>query len=227
MFFRKPKARNVSEWVEAATRKIAAPANERIRREIEAHYAEAVVAHLDGGLSEGEANAAALAELGDARQAARRFRRQHLTVWEATALEVNDKFAKSKVRLGMYCLLFAKMAFDYAIGFRHFPYPTASIIALFLFLVALPTTAFILSKRRDGFRNGWFSALIRSTNGFRFGVYFLLAFTVYRSTMGDWGNLACRLLLGFYLFSALRLAKKLHGLQDSSDEIPPRDTAVS
>ncbi len=56
---------------------------ERIRAEIEAHYAESVREQRANGLSQSAAETEALAELGDARTAAKRFRKGHLTEWEA------------------------------------------------------------------------------------------------------------------------------------------------
>jgi hypothetical protein len=106
MFFRKAKVQNVSEWLEAATRKIAPPARERIRLEIEAHYAESVATHLAGGLSENDAQMAALAELGNVRHAARRFKRQYLTTWQAQNLEACDKNSKNLFYLGGLYLMF-------------------------------------------------------------------------------------------------------------------------
>jgi hypothetical protein len=85
--FRRRQAQTLSEWLEVATRKLVAPARERIRVEIEAHYAEAVEALLESGLSEAAATAKAVAELGTARAAAKRFRKEHLTEWEEQLLE--------------------------------------------------------------------------------------------------------------------------------------------
>jgi hypothetical protein len=75
---REPK--NLSEWLETAAKGIAAAGQERIAREIEAHYAEAVEAHVTKGESEPIALAKALDALGDAMTARRRFRKEHLTV---------------------------------------------------------------------------------------------------------------------------------------------------
>ncbi len=92
--FPTPKAVSVSDWLELATNRLAAPARKRIGLEIEAHYAEAVRAHVEEGMSEWEAQAAALAELGDAWAAARRFRKQHLTEGEAQNVESMIKNAR-------------------------------------------------------------------------------------------------------------------------------------
>jgi hypothetical protein len=80
---------NLSEWLEIAPRDLVSSAQARIRAEIEAHYAEAVRAHMVQGLSEPDAQAQALADLGDARAAARRFRQEHLTTMEANIVALN------------------------------------------------------------------------------------------------------------------------------------------
>ncbi len=71
------------QWLDIATAKLSAPAKERIQLEIEAHVADSVQSHQAEGYSETDAQAAALAELGDATTAAKRFRRRHLTSKEA------------------------------------------------------------------------------------------------------------------------------------------------
>jgi len=87
--FRKRQAQNVSEWLEIATEALAPAAKERIRADIASHYDEAVDEHFQNGLPMPAAHAAALAELGDAKIAARRFRRAHLTqseLWHVACL---------------------------------------------------------------------------------------------------------------------------------------------
>jgi hypothetical protein len=79
--------RSIAEWLEMATRKLSAPAKERIRLELEAHFADGMESHLADGCPEAEAQAAALAELGDPSAAAKRFRREHLTEKEAKRVE--------------------------------------------------------------------------------------------------------------------------------------------
>jgi hypothetical protein len=78
-FFRQRTAQTLPEWLETATGKLVPSAQARVRSEIEAHFAEAVQAHLAGGMTEPAAQAAALADLGHAKAAARRFGREHLT----------------------------------------------------------------------------------------------------------------------------------------------------
>ena len=125
MLFQKSNVRNVSDWLNISTRKLAPSAQERIRLEIEAHHAESVVAHQQAGLSKNDAEAAALAELGDVRQAARRFKRQHLTVRQAANLDAWDKHSKSLFQLGCCYLVF----FSFVIVRAR----TSSIVAAWIF----------------------------------------------------------------------------------------------
>jgi hypothetical protein len=222
MLFRKPSVQNVSEWLEAATRKIAPPAQERIGQEIEAHNAESVTAHLLAGLSKNDAEAEALAELGDVREAARRFRRQHLTVRQATCLEASDKNSRSARLLAVHHVLFVMFAFHFS---RIIPSYAARLPLLFLFLVALPTTAFYLARTKGGFPDGWFCVLIRCCNGRQLGMIFLFAFSVptavdlpnaglHMAEFENWETMAVRLIFFIQLILALRLARKLNSLQN-------------
>jgi len=77
--WRRRPAQNLAKWLEIATGKLVPFAQARIRAEIEAHYAEAVKSHQDTGLSETNAQAVALADLGNAYAAARKYRREFLT----------------------------------------------------------------------------------------------------------------------------------------------------
>ena len=80
--FRKPPAQNLTEWLKIATKKLVSQARQRVWADVTLHYEEAVEGHLQSGSPIEAAQAAALAELGDARVAARRFRRTHLTETE-------------------------------------------------------------------------------------------------------------------------------------------------
>jgi len=97
---------SLAEWLEIATDGIAAAGRERITREIEAHFAEAVKAHLAQGESEPVAQINALEELGDAKTAGRRFRKRHLTAQEEQRLVKIRKSWTSKLRV-MAILLFS------------------------------------------------------------------------------------------------------------------------
>ena len=72
-------AQELTAWLVLATFGIVAPARDRIKREIEAHFADAVAAHVAKGLSQDEAETRALQELGDIHSAAKAFQKKHLT----------------------------------------------------------------------------------------------------------------------------------------------------
>ena len=76
----------LAEYIVFATFRLVAPARERIQMEIEAHYAEGVSRRLGEGLPQEQAEIAAAQELGDARAAARQYRRRYLTEEEASWL---------------------------------------------------------------------------------------------------------------------------------------------
>jgi len=71
--------RELSAWLFDATRGLCADASLRVEGEIREHVAEAVSGYLDSGLDEDEARRRAVAELGDADAANRRFRKTYLT----------------------------------------------------------------------------------------------------------------------------------------------------
>jgi hypothetical protein len=71
--------RELSAWLFDATRGLCADASLRAEGEIRGHVAEAVSGYLDSGLDEGDARRRAVAELGDAYAANRRFRKTYLT----------------------------------------------------------------------------------------------------------------------------------------------------
>ena len=82
---------NLAEWLDQAIGGLVPSAQARVRAEIEAHYTEAVKSHLESGAPEPVAQAAALADLGDAPVAARRFSREHLTIREANGIGARAK----------------------------------------------------------------------------------------------------------------------------------------
>jgi len=98
-------------WLAIATRNLVAPAKERIRLEIEAHYADSLNAHLEQGRSDVEARICALNELGDPIIAAKRFRAQHLTENQATLLKETVNIWWRLLDLSNYCATFGCFTF--------------------------------------------------------------------------------------------------------------------
>ena len=81
-----PGKQMLAEWLVLATFGLIAPARDRIRREIEAHFVDGVARRVADGLALEDAEIAAALELGDAHAAAKAFRKQHLTEAEASWL---------------------------------------------------------------------------------------------------------------------------------------------
>ncbi len=169
--------RNVSEWLEAATRKLTAPAQERIRVEIEDHYVDAIASHLAVGASESQAQASALAELGDAKAAARHFRRRYFTKGEAAILRNFAKEARSIFWLLCGHGIFAGFRLD-ALHHRqslHFlgVFPKSSFFVELLTLVALPTACFCMARRVGAKPNMRLLIPMQSASGFRVWLPFI------------------------------------------------------
>jgi hypothetical protein len=80
--------KSLPEWLTTATENLSAPAKERIKQEIESHFEQAMESHCAEGLTEPQAQARALTELGDAKAAAKSFRKSHLTAAEAQVVQV-------------------------------------------------------------------------------------------------------------------------------------------
>ncbi len=111
IFKRLPVAQSLPEWLDLATRDIAPSAAARVRIEIESHYLEAVKARMDDGFSGPAAQAQALADLGDAPAAARRFRRVYLTKKEVWFVDLRSRSAVNFIWPIVGCLLFPAVVF--------------------------------------------------------------------------------------------------------------------
>jgi hypothetical protein len=72
-------ATNLEQWLQVATRNLPRDVALTVRGEVEAHYEEAVAEHEARGLGREAAQAAALADLGEARKVGRALRRVYLS----------------------------------------------------------------------------------------------------------------------------------------------------
>ncbi len=154
-FFRQRTAQTLSEWLEIATGKLVPSAQARVRSEIEAHYAEAVQSHMAAGATEPAAQAAALADLGDAKAAARRLGRNYLTKTDAEIVTkiVNDA-SRDIVPWGFISLLILVMYwltldsigvfFGIAPGWVYWC-PTVSMFLIMVIVVTTRVAAYILA----------------------------------------------------------------------------------
>ncbi len=97
---------SLADWLVVATKNLVPSAQARVRGEIKAHFAEAASAHQKNGQSEVEATSAALADLGSARAAGRRYRREYLTHHDAMAIgSLHKRSSRSHFACCIFLLL--------------------------------------------------------------------------------------------------------------------------
>jgi len=80
----------LESWLKQATRCLSSRAAEQVQREIREHYEATREEALGSGVSDGEASRMAVAALGDAREANRRYRKALLTAAEEKLLKTGN-----------------------------------------------------------------------------------------------------------------------------------------
>lgn len=227
--FRRHQVPTLSEWLEIATRKLTDASKERIRVEIEAHYAEAVNAHGDKGLSEADAQTKALAELGDAKVASRRFRKQHLTQQEDQWLKYSEKWGRSIFWLVLSYVMFVLFAFDQRPlpqnALIHYRHQSLGLGVEFLILVALPTIRFAiarLSKTKPNRNLLLLDPMIWFFVGTYLNQMFQTGFSRFEVNLNVLSGLA--FLITYVLH--IRLWIKLGKIRPTRGQTPPPDTAT-
>jgi len=150
---------DLPRWVDFATTGLVPAAKARIGAEIQAHYAEALAVQIADGLSESDAQTAALADLGDVLEANRRFRQEHLTTREADEIDVRLKEARGTVHLWqlinllfylfMDMTLIATWAYQPASDWRYLFLAVSSLLFVLAF-ASLSIAAYILARRKPG-----------------------------------------------------------------------------
>jgi hypothetical protein len=233
--FRKPRAQNLSEWLHIATAKLAPGAKYRISSDIASHHEEAVEGHLQNGLSITAAQAAALAELGDANAAARRFRRAHLTKGE---FRLVSQLLKSPRRNWLnqtldtvwFCILCAIWYFDMVL----FRSPQGKVVVMLLMLGSL--VAYILARRESAWPTPRLIVLLASVKHLNYGLIVVTAFfTMFlHVALARWFLVAC--LLSFATsYRLFRLRNKLGKMAEDwmgaagegRNEFPPEKPIAS
>jgi hypothetical protein len=121
-----PIAEDLARWLETATQGLPAVAQEVVRAEIEAHYADAVSDHQASGKTVEEAHRAAMADLGDVRAAARALRDTHLA---------RQRYVRAAVLSLVATFLFVLLPVLYGV-------PGAAALASIVLRVALPAAVF-------------------------------------------------------------------------------------
>jgi hypothetical protein len=212
-------------WLESATIGLVAPAKQRVRTEIEAHYRQAVAAHVAEGLSESRAKIAAVAELGDAIAAWKRFRRSHLTAEDAKLAARYLTLARSVWwLLGMYLLFcFVQFMEPDLTQEKHYLAPSAFFAIQFLALAVVPTACFFAARRKHSKPNTCWIALMQRSAIY---VYTLCIFFSYQG-LGYRFLVNCLVFGYIILVPPLRLWNKLLRVGDDWQEMPPQNVASS
>ena len=214
------RVRDLPEWLEIATKNLAVPAKERILAEIDEHYTETVTSHLAEGMSESDAKISALAELGDARKAAKRFRKIHMTKFNARQVKIGVYLAKSRLVLACQYFVWFMWFLLYLGEVSDSPLKTAYLALGFFLLVIFPTARFI-TVRRKSIRFLFFIDII--------AVIFLWSFSIYAPIMfggfpSDFNRHLFFAVLSVYwiciIFNPLRTWLKLRHIPNIHDEVP-------
>jgi hypothetical protein len=213
-------------WLETATAGLVTPAKQRIRTEIEAHYREAVAAHVAQGLSEPSAKNAALVELGEPRAAAKRFRRSHLTTKNVGAVNKARRWI-GPWGLPVAFLLFFGSQFVHRDVFqeegRHYLASTTLFAIEIITFIVVPTICFAMARRRNAGSNIRLLVLMPTIS-----VYVWMGsmwFTIYGLSFSFW--LLTSMCLGPGFVGTLLLWRKLREVADVWSEIPPSNAASS
>ena len=175
------RAQSLSEWLETATKGLVAPARERIQTEIEAHYTEAVAAHVADGMRPAAAEMLALEDLGDARKAGKEFRKRHLTQEEAEYIGRvrNSRSASWLFVTSIAC--FAVLA-GFVYSLRSGLYPKggygAFLAVAILHFIAMPLGSKLMDARvGKGPGTSWFLFAV-AIEGITWGFVMMAAFQV-------------------------------------------------
>jgi hypothetical protein len=227
--FKRHQPQTLAEWLEIATDKLVKPAKTRIQTEIEAHFTEAIAGYVQGGLSEQDAESRALEELGDAKAAAKRFRRSYLTERQKECLRQALKEMRSVFLLlmnfSMFWMLFLDgLAPDYHLS----PVGAGFFLGLgFLVLVALPTAALFVSRVGNIKSNYRRLLLLQAVSGLQVGLCISITFSSFNPSRFDVFDRICLCFLTsgvlLRMLFLVRIVKKLGQGTDSSGETFPSD----
>jgi hypothetical protein len=128
-----PRVQSLAEWwLDIATAGLSAPAKERIRLEIEAHFADGVENHQANDCSVADARLAAFAELGNPTLAAKRFRKRHLTENEAKRLGSMFKYGMKRLWLLVGCAVYVPFYYASLLSNANHPHTALATEAVLL-----------------------------------------------------------------------------------------------
>jgi hypothetical protein len=229
--FHQPSAQNLAEWHDVATRDLVPSAQARIRTEIEAHYAEAVQSRMPAWATETEAQTSALADLGDVNSAARRFRREYLTMQDIQRIVTrfkNDARDTSVVAYLLLAWLFHPTSTVELAPSRNsalFLHFILSMTSLLLLIGGL-TCLFTHKKHATAVNMRW-NLWVHFISLLSVGVLTLvIGLTAFRSEIGC--VMALLVLVSIYAYGChgyFRLGKKM--LSANQDDFPPPDSNLA
>jgi hypothetical protein len=142
----------VDSWLHTATSALCDQARARIAAEIRAHYTDLVEAHIAEGMTLDDARLKALEDLGDAEVAARRFRKQHLTKKDDSAISRILKSFKLPFAwvLCFPIIMFMILHSGVITGGHRFGNEIAIGVAAFITYVVIPLIASTFARRVNG-----------------------------------------------------------------------------
>lgn len=182
--FQRRRAQDLSDWLHIATGKLAPAAKERICADITSHYDEAVAERMQSGLPMCAAQAAALADLGDAKAAARRFRQTHLTESEfrlVTRMGESPRRCNWQARVAveaLFCLACLILLLLLYLS------PTTDIMeyVVIALLPVLRIIALALARYESAVPTPRALLLMESVHVFSFGMLFLVQIIMFATT---------------------------------------------
>jgi hypothetical protein len=124
-FRQKPAPQNLEEWLAIATKNIIESEAEAIKREIQNHYQEELEQQLATNLPVAQAEALALAELGNAYKANTGFRKTHVTEGEWEEWHPKDKESEWLYLIALFGALYLDLFVNHIFktSFFVFVYP--------------------------------------------------------------------------------------------------------
>lgn len=204
-------------WLGTATDKLTQSGKERIALEITSHFDDAVASYRTDGLAEADARTRALADLGSSKEAAKRFKRRHLTQKEVAFLEKKldgyREWRKPGMQLAywIFCALFLTIGY-YQLKMQHVPLLLPAIWAV-LFL-ALQRISFSLASRPK---------VLSLRLLLAFDILSWLCFSVLLGCVTAWPVIGMSFLMYSWLwFPAFRLLLKLGRFADIYQEMLPQ-----
>jgi hypothetical protein len=231
------KTRGLAGWLEIATDRLDTPAKQRIAREIEIHYADAVNDHMAAGEPEVSAKMTALKELGDPQVAAANFQKSHLTVFEAKSMGRMERTAAKPFFSG-WAVLFDGMPIagtPFLFSYAH--QNTLRLDFHFLAgLLLLSYTGFRLIPRLLFVRTPQSPALLRElalcnflTQAVVVPFFWLVPFPLTQNHDGFqiFDTIFVFYVYGYALNPGLRIWKKLRKMDVKRNELPPWPTPAS